>query len=396
MAGYVHKRTHAPSQRHPTGLIRWQAALELEPDPSTGKRRTRRQDFPTKREAQVALAHWQVQQRQGTLVERSTQTVAEMMAYWLRTYASTKKPRTYANYQDEIRRYIRPYTINGLGVQDLRARHILDWHTALRDAGKSAHTIRYAHLRLQQALDQAVSLGVVFRNEAKLIKPPVLGQKRERPTWTADQARRFLEVAGNEGPYGPVWRLSLATGMRRGELLGVRWADIDWAERCLRVTQAIGPVHHVMITGTPKSKAGARELALTEPVLELLRQHRARQNTRRLGMGPLWQDQDLVFCSEIGTPINPSNLYRAYHKLVRQAGVPYITVHDQRHTVATWAVAAGVDLKSLSEVFGHADVQTTLNRYTHTSKSRRRQALRAIDDILRGERGDEDDHTGTS
>jgi integrase len=390
MAGYTRKRVHPPSKRHPNGLIRWQAALELEPHPVTGKRRTQRQDFPTKREAQVALAQWQVQQQQGLLVERSNQTVAEMMAYWLETYASTKKPRTYANYQDEVRRYIRPYAINSLAVQDLRAKHVLAWHTALRNAGKSPHAIHNAHLRLQQALDQAVSLGIVPRNEAKLIKPPAEERKPERPTWTADEARRFLEHVATGSIYGPIWRLSLATGMRRGELLGLRWADINWQERCLRVTQSIGPVHHVMLTGTPKSKAGERELALTEPVLEVLRQHRAQQNARRLALGPAWQDHDLVFCSDIGTPINPSNLYREYHKLVAAAGVPYITIHDQRHTASTWAVAAGVDLKSLSEVFGHEDVQTTLDKYTHTSKHRRRQAMQAIDDILTGARPDDE------
>jgi len=390
MAGTVLKRVRPPSKKYPHGLTRWRAVLPLPPDPVTGKRRDRRQDFATRREAQAALSQWQEQQRQGTLVERSNQTVAEMIAYWLDTYAATKKARTQADYTYEVEKHVLPY-LGAARIQTLEPKHLVVWHATLHKAGKSPRAIRQAHLRLQQALDQAETLGLVSRNVARKVKPPREEEKPERPTWTAVQARSFLAVAREHCIYGPVFRVALATGMRRGELLGLRWQDVDWQARMLRVRQSIGPVANKMTTGTTKSKAGARDVLVTDKLLNDLREHRKGQNERRLAMCPLWEDLDLVFGSEIGTPIGASNLYREYKRLIGLAGVPHIAIHDQRHTATSWAVASGIDPKTVSERMGHSDVAITMNRYTHTSKKQHRDAAQAIEDHLSDDRDNDAD-----
>ena len=388
MAGTVLKRVHPPSRRHPNGLVRWRAVLPLEPGPS-GERRMRREDFPTKRDAQDALAQWRVEQRQGLLVERSDQTVAQMMAYWLETHAATKKPRTVANYTDATRWYILPF-IGTLKIQDLQPKHIVAWHATLRKAGKSPHAIGLAHQRLSQALDQAETLGLVPRNVAAKVKPPQQEQRPERPTWTVPQARAFLATARAHCGYGPIFRVALATGMRRGELLGLRWADIDWQAGLLHIRQSIGPVQHTMTPGTPKTRRSQRTVAVATDLLDALKEHRRQQNEQRLRVGPVWQDADLVFASEVGTPIGDSNLHREYHRLVALAGVPYITIHDQRHTVASWAIAGGVDPKTTAERLGQ-HVSMTLERYTHTSTRQHRVAAEILDTLLAGDPNGEEE-----
>jgi integrase len=374
MGGTVVKRVH------PSGLVRWRAVLSLQPDPITGKRRQRRQDFTTKREAQACLAQWLVEQKHGTFVDRSDQTVRQMMEYWLRTYASTKSAKTFADYKYQVTKYILPH-LGEAKVQQLHPEHVVEWHTILRthfNGHGGTRTISVAHQRLKQALDQAVTLGLVSRNVAALVKPP---QEDDRAkalhTWTEEEARTFLDVADEHGIYGPIWRVSLATGMRRGELLGLRWQDIVWDACILRVRQAVSMVKGTVIVGPPKTEFSIRDIPVTEDLMEVLQEHQARQNERRLATA-VWRDHDLVFPSAVGTPVNPNNLLREYYQLLQRAGVPPIHIHDQRHTHASWAIREGIDPKTVAERLGHRDVLTTLDRYTHIDQETHRAAAQTL------------------
>jgi integrase len=279
-----------------------------------------------------------------------------------------------------VEHHVVPY-LGSIAVQALQPKHIMAWHAQLRKVGKSTHAIRLAHQRLQQALDQAALLGVVPRNAATLVKPPQLEHRPQRPTWSGEQARTFLKVAREHGSYGPIFRLVLATGMRRGEVLGLRWADVDWTSKIVHIRQSIGPVDYAMTPGTPKTPRSEHTIPVTDAILEVLREHRRLQNERQLALGPAWHDLDLVFSSDVGTAIQPSNLRRDYLRLVELAGVPYITIHDQRHTMASWAVAAGVDPKTAAERLGQ-HVSMTLGRYTHTSEKQHRDAAKALDNMI--------------
>ena len=151
--------------------------------------------------------------------------------------------------------------------------------------------------------------------------------------------------------------------MRRGELLGRRWQDVDWDHEMLRVRQPVGPIRGTVAIKPLKGKNATRDVRVDPAVMEALGAHRVRQNAWRLRLGTAWQDHGLIIASEIGTPVNPNNLYRVYIKLIAAAGVPKIRIHDQRHTHVTWALEEGADLKAVSRRVGHSKTAITSEIY---------------------------------
>lgn len=371
-AGSISKRVR------PNGAVRYRAIVDLGPDPITGKRRQRYKDCITRRAAQIALAALKREVDQGTAVDRSPQTVTDVLAYWLESYAQFKAPRTYEGYRYTIRTYVEPY-LGRIKVQDLRPTQVQSWMTSLRGSGKGQRTVELAHLRLCQALDQAVKLGVVARNAARSATVAQTEEKgKEMVTWTAEQARTFLEVATREGIYGPIWLVSLATGMRRGELLGLRWADVDVEHEVLRVRQSVGLLKGAGVIGDLKSCSAQRDIPVEPEVIAALEGHREGQNKQKASLGDAYQDHGLVFASAVGTPINPNNLLRDYYSLLIAAGVPRIRIHDQRHTHVTWAMEEGGDLKTVSLRVGHSETGITADLYQHVSDKMSREVSRKI------------------
>jgi integrase len=157
--------------------------------------------------------------------------------------------------------------------------------------------------------------------------------------------------------------------MRRGELLGLRWRDVDWDRRVLCVRQTIGQLRGAPDIKAPKTKSSLRDIPVQAEVFDALRAHKRQQNARRLAVGAAWLDQDLVFTSSGGTPIQPDNLKRDYNRLVKRAGVPRIRIHDLRHTHVTLAIQQGANIKAVSQRVGHRDVSITLSIYAHVMPS---------------------------
>jgi integrase len=289
--------------------------------------------------------------------------VAELLRYWLETYARHHvRPGTLEGYGYTINGHIIP-ALGAVPVQRLTAQQLQQFYSDKIRAGCSPRTVQLCHLRLKQALRMAVEQGLVARNVAEAVRPPRV-ERREMRTWTAAQAQQFLTVAA-QSAYGPIWLLLLATGMRRGEALGLRWQDVDLEQRVVHVRQTVTVVQGAPHVGPPKSRSSRRAVPVQAHVIAALREHRARQKAQRLALGPLWQDNDLVFASAVGTPINPNNLTRDYNRWVTQAGVPRIRIHDQRHTHVTLALAAGANFKAVSQRVGHAKPSITLDLYAH-------------------------------
>ncbi len=345
--------------------VSYEVVADLGVDPVTGKRRQRSKSFKTKKEAQAALTQWLSDIDRGVVVDRSRQTVAQMMAYWLETYARpTVRPTTYQCYEQTIRTHIVP-ALGTVPVQKLTPAHLETFYAEERAAGCGERTLEVCHLRLSQALDQALRQGLVARNVTRVVTAP-RSHPEEMKTWTAAEAQQFLEVA-SQSVYGPIWLVSLFTGMRRGELLGLRWQDVDWERSVLSVRQGVSLLNGTPEEGGLKSKSARREVPIEPEVVAALREHRAKQNERRLVLGAAWQDHDLILASAVGTPINPNNLYRDYNRLVALAGVDHIRIHDQRHTHVTLALQAGANLKAVSKRVGHARASTTLDLYAHVT-----------------------------
>ena len=290
---------------------------------------------------------------------------------------------TYEDYARTVRLHIIPH-LGHIKVQDLHPENVARWLALAAHCHGRPSTITLAHMHLKQALGQALDWRLVPANVAAIIKPPAAKKDRQRKqlqTWTEEEANLFLDAADMHSAYGPIWRVSLATGMRRGELLGLRWEDVAWETRELRVRQSVGPIANRPTIGPTKTDTSIRDIPVTDDLLQELRQHRIRQNERRLALGELWHDNDLVFASEVGTPVSPRNLYREYRRLVDMTHVPQIKIHGQRHTHATWAIKAGIDPKTVSERLGH-DVTMTLRLYTHPDEETHRQAAQTLDEKI--------------
>jgi integrase len=192
-----------------------------------------------------------------------------------------------------------------------------------------------------------------------------------------------MAVAEKDG-YSPLWLLAAHTGMRQGELLGLRWQDIDLERRVARIVQAVPTVRDGVEFMPPKTPSGRRTIALDATSIAALKEHRARQNERRLAMGALWHDYDLVIASAIGTPLNHSNVYHRFIKLSEKADVPRIPFHGLRHSHATLLMAAGVHPKVVSERLGHADISLTLSTYSHVLPQMQHEAAAIFDTAMKG------------
>lgn len=345
-----------------SGTLRWDAYYDV-PDYATGKRGQHKRSFKTRGEAESFLAEQHVVMTTGMAIGRSTQTVAETLSYWLETYARHNvSPATFDRYETIVRVHINPL-LGAVPVQRLTPTQVQTFYSTKLAAGCGPRTVRLCHLHLAQALRQAVHLGLLARTVTDGVRPPRVTSK-EMGTWLPEEARRFLAVC-HESVYGPVWLVALATGMRRGEVLGLRWRDVDWDRRVLCVRQSIGRLHGAPDIKAPKTKSSRRDIPVQQEVLDGLHEHKWHQNERRLAAGEAWHNHDLVFTSTSGTPIHPDNLKRDYNRLVKRAGVPRIRIHDLRHTHVTLAIQHGANIKAVSQRVGHKDVAITLSIYAH-------------------------------
>jgi integrase len=204
---------------------------------------------------------------------------------------------------------------------------------------------------------------------------------QRRPDLTVEQARHLLEVIKGER-LEAFYVLALTTGLRRGELLGLRWADVDLNSRQLHVRRALQRVGGKLRFVEPKTSTSVRVVVVPKLAVRHLAQHRARQDAERLARGAAWRDHDLVFASSVGTPIEPRNVNRRWDELRERASLDWLRLHDLRHGCATFMMAAGVPARTIMEVVGHSEIGVTMNTYTHVLAQLREDAADAIDRVL--------------
>ncbi|HVC81490.1 MAG TPA: site-specific integrase, partial [Chloroflexota bacterium] len=212
------------------------------------------------------------------------------------------------------------------------------------------------------------------------VDPP----KAVRPrieAWTTQEMHRFLGTAAGDG-YGPIWLVALTTGLRKGELLGLRWCDVELDRAVLHVRQQIVSVNGRLITGEPKTAAGRRTIALPRDCVEALREHQGRRPRRPVALDPAHRDTDPVFASAVGTSIEPRNASARFDALVARSGVQRISFHGMRHTHATLLLLSGINVKIVSERLGHASIAITLDTYAHLLPGMQESAAEAMQKAL--------------
>jgi integrase len=239
----------------------------------------------------------------------------------------------------------------------------------------------YVHRTLRRALGQAERWKLVTSNVAAVVTPP-RPERREMQTLTAEQVRRLLDLAPDRDR--PLYLLAVSTGMRLGELLALRWADVDLDTGSLRVVASLRHLSGEAATfAPPKTARSRRRVELSASVVAALSAHKVATIEERWRAGQLWQDHDLVFPNVFGRPRSGSNIVRAFHPLLASAGLPRIRFHDLRHTAATLMLGRGVHPKLVSDMLGHASVGITLDTYSHSLPSMHREAAQVMEELLR-------------
>lgn len=372
--------------------VSYEVRLEYPADPTTGKRRQETVTCRTKKEADKELARRLVSVTDGTCVDVSKTTVAEQMVAWLDTVATHNvRPTTLAHYRATAVNHIVP-RLGDVLVQKLTAAKIQAVYSAMIADGKGARTVQLVHLRLQQALALAVRWNLLVRNPCDLVKPP-RNRRKELRTWNREEARRFLDAASGD-VYAPLWEIALATGMRRGELLGVRWQDIDLARGTLTIQQAVTLLKDKAIIQQPKSAASRRTIRLPARCIAALQAHKDRRSFAH----PSTADaaRDLVFINTAGGIIHPRNLIRNFALIMEQeekrrlaetpdaAPLPRIRFHDLRHTFATLSLSGGADIKTVSSRLGHSSIAITGDVYAHVTPEMDEHATAVIEEAIFG------------
>ena len=310
----------------------------------------------------------------------SNMTVAEYLVHWLRLAEMRLRPTTAHQYARLIEGHILP-TLGGLPLGALRAEHIQALVSAKVDSGTGPATVILSLGVLRCALGQAHKWGMIDRNPAVgVVKPRQ--RRREMRTLSAEQARRLVNVA--EGTrYAALLQLAMTTGMRQGEILALRWSDIDFESGCLMVQRQLKRVSgRGLIFSEPKSRAGRRKVVLGPGMLGALKRQRDLVEVMSRRPRGRWHENDLVFPSSTGTPQEPRNVLAAFKTLLRRASLPDIRFHDLRHTAASLMLQQGIHPKVVQERLGHSTISITLDIYSHVLPSLQDEAAEKLDSLL--------------
>ena len=370
-------RAAAP-RRLPSG--KWQARVTYW-DPDTGKRRETAAAFDRKREAEAWAAE-QVRRLQEApqLVAARDTTLAEYLRAWLGSLEGRGlAPKTVEGYRQMAAHvFAAPAAAKPLAaVTPLDIQAVLQ---AVAD-GRSPRTVQYVRTTLRKALSEAVELGLLPSNPVAKTRPPLV---RPRPLRvpSPEEVARLLAVA-QEGRLAALWLWLAQTGTRRGEALALRWEDIDWDAGVARVQRTLsgsGPRRRV---GPPKTPHSRRAIALGPRLLEALREHQRQQDAERAAAGDAWVGEGYVFTTRTGRLLEPRNVFRAYKRLLKQAGLPDgYRLHDLRHAMATAWLAAGENPKVVSERLGHASAGFTLQVYSHVLPHAQAEAAARMERLL--------------
>ena len=349
-------------------------------DPLTGTRRQQRITARTKRGLEAEIARVRAEFQRGTWVEPGTTTLLSWMETWHATYKGSPASRYKRGVH--VRKHIGADTIGAIPLSRLRYAHLQDWIDRL-EATLAPNTVRGIVTTLGMALSHAVRRQIIATNPATGLDLAPAGPAR----WCVlddEQARRVV-TATRDDPWHAGWVLAVVLGLRRGELLALRWPNIDLDGCLLRVEQTatVDEDNRRRQIGPPKSAAGMRAIRLPSVCVDALRHQRARQNARRLAAGDVWTPSGAVLDSGLGAPWEESAAFRAFATLKRDLDLPpAMRLHDLRHTAATRMLHAGVPIPTVSKILGHANPAITMRVYSHVIAGMEERAATLIDGLF--------------
>ena len=315
----------------------------------------------------------------GITYDAGNTTLGDHLKRWLAdSVRDTVRQRTYERYESIVRVHLIP-SLGRVMLKVLTPAHVRSLYREKLDSGLAPRTVLHIHRTLHKALKQAADDGLIPRNVASPVKPPQPRREEIQPL-SCEQMRTLLDTVSGDR-LEALYVVAVTAGLRRGELQGLRWDDLDLEAGTLQVRRSLSEPKGGYIFEAPKSGKG-RNIRLTQMATAALSRHRKRQVEEKLRAGAAWQEHGLVFPSGIGTPTLGGNLNRSFKATLRRARLPEIRFHDLRHTSATLLLRQGVNPKYVQDLLGHADISLTLNTYSHVLPDMGDAAATAMDAAL--------------
>ena len=357
---------------------RWEAKFKVE---ETGKYKSLYAH--SEKDAYKLLEEAKYQQKQGMLATGPQQTVKQFLEYWLEDVEKpTIRPTTYVNNRIIVHKHFIA-ELGHIQLQKLTSRHLQGFYAKKLKDGLSASRVVRLNAVLHKALDHAKRLKLVGANVAEDIDLPTPHSPDIEPL-TPEQAQLFLKGM-KERHLEALLTVAITTAMRKGEILGLHWSDIDFDKGVLRIRRTLSYIAgQGFIEGNPKTAKSKREIVLPQFVVELLKQHRATQDEMRNTAGASWQNRDLVFCTDHGYFISASTLWYQFDILLKKIGLPHMRFHNLRHSAATLLLSMGVPEKVVQELLGHTNNAQTI-KYLHVLPSMQKEAMDKMDKFFKKE-----------
>jgi integrase len=336
--------------------------------------------FRIKAEAQKWIRDQLIKVESGFDFQGSKITLAEYLPQWLENSKPALRAKTAHQYGQVMKKHIIPY-LGTTALKDLRLARIEKYYADRILSGVGTRTVRICHNILHKALDKALRYGLVTYNPVHGATLPRY-KHSEMQVLDEGQVSQFL-IAAQASPYRALYHLAVTTGMRQGELFGLKWMDIQWGRGLLHLQRQVQKVPGQPWSFVePKTQAGKRMIKLGEGTLQVLREHKDRQAAMKEKTGDRWQEFDLIFPSSVGTPGDPSNLRIDFERTLTRAGLAKIRFHDLRHTAASLLLNHNVPVIVVSKMLGHSKPSITLDIYGHLYLEMQGEAAEIMDKLV--------------
>lgn len=369
-------------KRRSDGTIRWQARIDMGKG-ADGTRIRKTKEFKAKRDALDQLTRWRGELSAGILAPRTNQTLADYLRDWLASKRGTVAPSTHEEYTWQMTKQVIPQ-LGTVPLEKLTTRMIEHWRDKEHARGLTPRGVNHPLSLLKAALKRAVILRILTRDPAEHVAF-IRDRKVQRPLWQVADVRTFLEGAKDDPLYA-AWLLALTTSMRRGELTGLCWEDVNLETGIIRVRHAITLEGSAPDLDVPKSDAGERAVSLSGLVRSALMQHAVRQS-ELAELSPEWKDRGYVFTTRKGTAYHPDYLSHHFPKLCAAIGVPHVPLHALRKTAIALALSvSGGDIKAVSRRSGHSRTDITMDIYAYVLEGQDMGLAQGVEALLFGPR----------
>lgn len=349
-------------------------------DDHGNRKQKKKRGFKTKKEATDALRKLEVQVNEGTYVESKNVLFKQYIEDWLSIKKISLSNSTISLYKRSIKNHI-SLSLGNIVLSKMKPQHIQKFIIGMHEAGLADASIKRIFNIVNVCLNDAVNLGDLSSNPARKVeKPKVL--PKEMAIWTVEQIQHFLESSKNHRLYC-IFHLAIMTGLRKGEILGLRWKDVDLEKQVLYVTQTLETDGKTIKKGA-KTKGSVRSVTISPSTKEVLLKHKEQQDAEKAYFASEYDNLDLVICAENGAPYHPRNLTRTFNTLTKKADLPHIRFHDLRHTHAALMIAQNEPMKLIADRLGHSKITTTMDTYGHLLPNMQHDASNRLDQTLFG------------